>query len=185
MRTRPFIVAAAISTVLQVLIILVVTGISYLAMSDFFDQLNFDQFPNPPSFSQPLILGLGGLSIVSCLVYPIVYMGTGWFYTYLHKKEGNLPLEIGALGGAASAGTAGLLAGIFTGLLTIVLAPILYKSFTNQIVPGTDFPYQSINMITSSLSSIFGACWRALVAAGLGALGGLIGGAIYNRQTGT
>jgi hypothetical protein len=183
MKSKPFFIAAAVSIAIQGIIILVTNGISILAMSDLIDVFTNGQTPDPKSFTSPLIVGLGGISCFSCLIFPVIYMFTGWFYTFLHQREENLSLEISALGGAAASGVAGLVSGIFSGLVAIIITPFIYQSVANQVSPGMEFPSESINTISSSFGYMFSACWSALVAGGLGALGGLIGGALYNRQT--
>jgi len=179
MKSTPFFIATAVSTVLQGLVVLVTTVIGYFAASSAFDQLS-----DPQTWSSPLIYGLGGMSCIGCLAFPIIYMVTGWLYTYLHQREGTISLENGALGGGLSSGLAGLITGIFSGLVSIVLTPLIYQNtLSNQIPPDLNFPFQTINTITTSFGSIFSACWSAVLAGGLGAIGGLIGGAIYSKQS--
>lgn len=179
MKTKPFLFAAGASTVVQGLIVLVTSAISYLAVTE-----ALDGFSMPTPQTSPLIFGLGGLSCISCIAFPVIYLLTGFFYTFLHQRQSTLALEIGALGGGLSAGTAGLLAGIFSGLISVVLTPLTYQNIVpNQMPPGMEFPFQSFNTLISSLGSLFSACWSALVAGGLGAIGGLIGGAIFGQQT--
>ena len=179
MKTTPFFLATAISTVLQGILILVTAGVAYFAVTTAFDQSSNLQ-PGDYTF----LYGLGGLSCLSCIFLPIIYLGTGWLYTYLHWREATLSLEIGALGGGLSSALAGLITGIFSGLVSIVLMPLIYQNaFPGQLNPGYDLPFQSINTLTTSFSSLFSACWSALIAGALGAVGGLIGAALYSNRS--
>jgi hypothetical protein len=131
----------------------------------------FGKFPESQTLTNLFVYGIGGVSCLSCIIYPVIYLGTGWLYAFLHRREAVLSLEIGALGGGLSSALAGLIAGIFSGLVSIILTPLIYQSsFPGQMPPGTNFPFQSINTLMTSFGSLFSACWSALIAGGLGVL---------------
>ena len=179
MKTAPFIIATAISTVLEGIFVLITTGISYYTISS-----AFGKFPESQTWTNLFVYGIGGISCLSCIIYPVIYLGTGWLYAFLHRREAGLFLETGALGGGLSSALAGLITGIFNGLVSIILTPLIYQSsFPGQMPPGTNFPFQSISTLMTSFGSLFSACWSALIAGGLGAIGGLVGGALYSNRS--
>lgn len=182
MKTTPFFLSTAISLVSQGLLVLVSTAFSYFAISSTFNQL----FGAESAISNFFVYGISSLSCLNCLVFPAIYLSTGLLYTILHWREASVSLEIGALGGGLSSASAGLITGIFSGLISIVLTPFIYQhSLPGQLPSRMNFPMQTINILTTSFSNTASACWSTLVAGGLGTLGGLLGGAIFiNRIRG-
>ncbi len=176
MKALPFFVSTAISTLLQVLYSGLVTITSYFLLGPLLEDI--DSLLNMPN---PNMIGF--LPIISCLgiiLAPFVHAGTGMLYAILHRREGNLSHEEGTIGGAVSAGTARFLYGILNGILSLALYPILLSSFNQalpQIPPGSGL-FSPFAVLPSIAGGLINACFGTAIAAGIGALGGLLGSAI-------
>jgi hypothetical protein len=176
MKPNSFFITTAISTILQVMLILLSTGLSYFII--YF--LMKDSVPIQ-EFTTPLFSSLSGFCCLSCLINLFLYLGTGFLYAWVHHREAILSLEDGAIGGSVSSGLATLITGIFSSLLSILLTPLMLQMSLTEI-PSQAHQIGLISSLFSGASSFFGACFSALFATALGAIGGLIGGAVFGDR---
>ena len=175
MKTLPYFIATAVSTAVQCIYLVVVTGISYLAMRPILE--------NPgvvPDINLPVMFG--GTFLISCIgmiAAPVVHIGTGLLYAFLHRREGSMTTEQGVLGGAAAAGTARFMTALFSIMLSVVVSAVMMRGFSAPNMPGMpgNYPFLPINTAASSIGGLIGGCFSTLLAAALGALGGLLPGA--------
>lgn len=121
-----------------------------------------------------------------CLVY-IAYGGVGALYGYFAKQNGR-EINAGqfALGGALAALIASFGAGLVNSIVTLAFG----SSSVSQVLTlyeemGIDVPPEIYDMYSNGggmgfivVGLIFGLCLAAIVAAGLGAAGGAIYGAV-------
>lgn len=189
MKTRPFLIATLVSTLLQSLYYAIMTGIMLLIFPNMMETFLQDIPSNggPP----PGIFNFMGLSLLmGCVSWGlalVAYTGTGALYTWLHRREETpVSAEQGAIGGAAAAFTARLVTGIFVAIASLLVSNLFLGTMTDVLnaAPGVGTPpgfppmFSVFNSLTSVFGSLFSACLGSIFAGMLGALGGAISGAV-------
>ena len=188
MKTKPFLIATFISTILQSLYYALITGVTLLIMPRMMESLqDIPSNGGPP----PGLFNFVGISMltggIGLVLAPIVYAGTGALYTWLHHREEQpVTAEQGAIGGAAAAFTARFATGLLIAFGSLVLSNVMYQMMGDVFnsVPGagpTPFPNPMFSIfggLSSVIGGLFSACFGSIIAAALGALGGSLTGAL-------
>ncbi len=120
-----------------------------------------------------IVGGSFSLSCVGIVGGIIVHIGSGLLYAILHHREGSLSTQDGAIGGAASAGTATLIASLFSIMASIIFSSVIMRG-TGAPGAVNGLPFMAINAVSSSFGGLLGGCFNTLLAAALGALGGIL-----------
>ncbi len=185
MKTKSFLLATLISTLLQSLYYIVITGITLLLLPRMMEMMAQD-LPSsggpPPGFFN--FMGISMLTTgVGFLLAPLVHAGTGVLYAWLHRREEPpVTAEQGALGGAAAAFTARFVVGILMALGSLLVSSFMLQAL-GDVIPSGGQPFASpmpsiFSGVSSVVGGLFGTCFGSVIAAALGALGGSITGAL-------
>lgn len=177
MQARPFYIAAGISATVQSIFVLLSSLIAYLFV------------PSSLAALDNLPTGVFGLTtMTSCtgvILAPLAHAGTGILYAYFHRREAPLAAEDGAIGGAASAATGRLIAGLIGTMVGFLIVPTIFSRLSGTGMPQfspNDVPILMFPLLFSAVGSIIGLCFGALIAGAIGALGGALGSLFLNRQ---
>jgi len=185
MKTRAYFISTTISTILQCLYILVVTLIGSLLLPNLLQSITIDPSSGPPAGFSNFMWVSTAISGIGFVLAPIVYVGSGALYAWLHRREAQpVTAEQGAVGGAAVAATARFTTGLFQALTSLLVTGLLYQNIASQIGPipggipgGTPFII-GFGIFSGVMGSILGTCFGSVFAAALGALGGSLTGAL-------
>lgn len=178
MRVRPFYIAAGLGALLQTLYAAFSSLLAYFLVPT--DLRVLENLP-PTVFGFTTVVGCFG-----AILAPLVHLGTGILYAYLHGREAPLAAEDGAIGGAASAATARLISGLFATLTGLFLTPILVSRLTGPTPPQfspSDFPFLVIPTLVTAVGGLVGLCFAGVIAGAVGALGGALGSVWANRRS--
>lgn len=169
MRVRPFYIAAGIGALLQTLYAAFSSLLAYFLVPTGLRVL--ENLP-PNVFGFTSVVGCFGI-----ILAPLVHIGIGMFYAYLHGREAPMAAEDGAIGGAASAATARLISGLFATLTGVFLTPILVSRLTGPATPQfspNDFPFLVIPTLVTAVGGLVALCFAVVIAGAVGALGGAL-----------
>jgi hypothetical protein len=178
MRPRPFFIAAGLGALLQTLYAAFSSLLAYFLVPT--DLRVLDNLP-PYAIGFTTVIGCFGT-----ILAPLVHIGVGILYAYLHRREAPLAAEDGAIGGAASAGTARLISGLFATMTGLFLTPVLVSRLSGPAIPGSPsdgFPFLLIPTLVTAVGGLVGLCFAVAIAAAVGALGGALSSAWANRGT--
>ncbi|HNT23992.1 MAG TPA: hypothetical protein PKM21_06495 [Anaerolineales bacterium] len=169
MKTLPYFIASAASAAIQCLyqaVVMVISAVALRSLLENADLMGEEYLP-------AIVGGSVSLSCVGIVGGIIVHIGSGLLYAFLHRREGSLSTQDGAIGGAASAGTAAWIAGLFSVMTSIIFSSVIMRGTG---APGdiNGLPFMAINAVSSSSRGLLGGCFNALLAAALGALGGIL-----------
>jgi hypothetical protein len=124
------------------------------------------------------------LGTFCCLALLLVYPLAGVLYGFLAKRDGALTVGSGLLGGAICGGLAGVATGVVYGITALAMGSQdvldVYSQMDIQLPPEMVSTMQS-PMIMPLTAAIL-LCGSVLIAAVLGAIGGLIYSAIAQSK---
>ncbi|RPI27373.1 MAG: hypothetical protein EHM70_17925 [Chloroflexota bacterium] len=179
MRYTPFFIVTAASAIIQILYTIAVTAVTFFLTRS----LDLGSIQGPEDLGPYQLVMLTGC--IGTLLAPVVHAGTGALYSFLHWREEDITAEIGALGGAASAGLARFASGAVSVLLTILVYPI----FMNQIMqtapgpmPPELQPVLGFMTIGNMAGGLINTCTATFISAGLGAVGGALAAALFKGR---
>jgi len=128
---------------------------------------------------------LASTYLFSCLGFclaPLVHGGTGLLYAYLHQRGRHLTMEEGALGGALAAGTARIVAGLFSMFASTLISWFATRGLYEATTPSIPTNMATLSLLSSILSSLPGLCFGIIIAAVMGGIGGLLGGSTFHSR---
>lgn len=183
MKTRPFLIVTFISGGIQVLFVILSALITYLVMPNLLNQ--FENFNNLPTPNFGLFTGFTVFGGCIFLLGLVLHFISGGGYAYLHAREEPVTPEAGALGGAASAGLAKVIAGLVGAFLNIIFFSVFLQriGFPMDTIPqGERGIFFNVSMLSTTFGGIIGTCISGTIAAALGAIGGAIAGAFIKSD---
>ena len=176
-KTRPLMIGAGAGAVLLIITSLIVQAGNYFVTTSLTGSLD-----DPNAIAGGL--GFGALS--SCLGFicpTLSVIVAGYLYGHFASQEMPLETQDLAVGGAATGAIAGIVYGVVNAILGIVLVQFIladaYAEITELAGPS---PFGNLTGTTGALLGGLGSscCWL-VAGAVLGAVGGIIAGAIANR----
>ncbi|MCP4363587.1 MAG: hypothetical protein GY796_36775, partial [Chloroflexi bacterium] len=119
----------------------------------------------------------------SCLIVVFTGLLTGIVYVFFHRREEAVTPGTAVKGGAAAGGLSLFIGGIFGVIILIILLPVvLAESFEAMgLSPdlASDMQFSDLMAIGFPITMAVTACGFTLVGIVMGALGGVIGAAIF------
>jgi hypothetical protein len=173
-KTRPLLIASGVGAVVQIIYSLISTGVSYGPAL----------VGQTVDVTQPSNLSLI-TSVLACLCVPIIGIGAGLLYAYLHSREAALTVGDGAIGGAATGALISLVGGLFGACVGLLLVPTLLQQATADIPPEAAGIALGAGIAGGIIGAAIGICVGLVIGAVLGAIGGAIGGATMGRSSPT
>ena len=169
-KTRPLLIAAGSGAAVMLIYSLISNGISLMPMmSGTYDPLN------PP----PLMTAIG---LLACLCIPIIDIGAGFLYSYLHSREATLTIGDGAIGGAASGAVIHIIGGIFGACLGLLVVPMVLQQTVADVPPDVAGVALAGGIAGGAIGAVIGLCIGLVIGLVLGAIGGAIGGATMGNK---
>jgi len=175
----PLFISVAASAVLQFIYSIVAAIGLYFAYSQNLESLLADLELGTPTL---LLASTYLFSCVGFCLAPLAHSGTGLLYAYLHQRESHLTMEEGALGGALAAGTARIVAGLFSMFISTMVSWFATRGLYQATAPSIPTDLATVSLLSSILSSLPGLCFGVIIAAVLGGVGGLLGGSIFHSR---
>ena len=172
-QARPYFTAAGAGAALQSAYMLGVSALFYLFLEPAAANIQL------PNLNPDLVVGIssiGGL-FAFCLA-PFFHAGVGFLYSQMVWRETPAPAADLALGGAVAAGTARLVAGMLSSIVSLGLMFYLFSAAGRSPLLSSEPEQLIIALVVSSLFSLVGVVFASLLAAFFGALGGVILGVI-------
>jgi hypothetical protein len=173
-KTRPLLIAAGVGAVVQVLYSLLSNAVSLAPMLSG-QGLDLTQPSN-------LSLVTGALA---CICTPVIGIGAGLLYAYLHGREAALTVADGAIGGAATGAIIQLIGGILGACLSLLVVPQVLQQATAQVPPEAAGIALGAGIAGGIIGAAIGICIGLAIGAILGAIGGAIGGAVLGKSSPT
>lgn len=135
------------------------------------------------SYNGPASSPLVGISMVTAAVAlfcpPLVDLVVGGLYAFFYSKTDSVTIGAGALGGAIASVAVRFVNGLTNICLNGVVTPLVFTQMGNGEMPPE---FLGIMLGGSLVTGIVGLVFALIVGGVLGAVGGLIGAALF-RET--